>query len=89
MTSREDPFPLVNLEAAISGVPIICFEKSGGSPEIIDDSSGFVVPYGDTQEMSSIILEVKKSPKKYVKKVLIKKSAKDILAKLNRFFILL
>lgn len=41
----------------------ICFENSGGSSELIDDSSGFVVPYGDTKEMASIILEVKKSTK--------------------------
>ena len=64
MTSREDPFPLVNLEAAINKVPIICFENSGGSSEIVDESSGFVVPFCDTQKMSDIVIELKKSPKK-------------------------
>ena len=29
-TSREDPYPLVNLEAAYNEVPILCFQDSGG-----------------------------------------------------------
>ena len=40
MTSREDPFPLVNLEAMTNGVPVICFKDSGGSEELVDSSSG-------------------------------------------------
>jgi len=47
MLSREDPFPVVNLEAAGLGVPIVCFENSGGTPELISDGCGFVVPYGN------------------------------------------
>tara|TARA_Y200000002_G_scaffold381246_1_gene394759 strand:- start:1331 stop:2467 length:1137 start_codon:yes stop_codon:yes gene_type:complete len=58
MTSREDPFPLVNLEAAINNVPIICFKDSGGSEEFVDASLGFVVPYADTNQMSKRILEL-------------------------------
>jgi glycosyltransferase involved in cell wall biosynthesis len=33
LTSREDPFPLVCLEAAGSGKPTICFDRAGGMPE--------------------------------------------------------
>ena len=64
MTSREDPFPLVNLEAAINKVPIICFENSGGSSEFVDETSGFVVPFCETQKMADIVIELKKTPKK-------------------------
>ena len=64
MTSREDPFPLVNLEAAINKVPIICFENSGGSSELVDETSGFVVSFCDTQKMSDIVIGLRKSPKK-------------------------
>ena len=32
LPSREDPFPLVCLEAADCGVPIICFAEAGGMP---------------------------------------------------------
>ena len=28
LTSREDPFPLAAMEAGLSGLPIICFEKA-------------------------------------------------------------
>ena len=33
MLSREDPFPVVSLEAAALGVPIICFQNAGGTQE--------------------------------------------------------
>jgi glycosyltransferase involved in cell wall biosynthesis len=35
MTSRDDPFPVVNLEVGIRKVPIICFNNSGGSSELL------------------------------------------------------
>ncbi len=56
MTSREDPFPLVNLEAAALGKPIICFDNSGGSPEFVRNDAGFVVPYLDINEMADKII---------------------------------
>ena len=55
MTSREDPFPLVNLEAAQHGLPIICFDRSGGSPEFVTEDVGFVVPYLDVSAMADKI----------------------------------
>lgn len=51
LTSREDPFPLVCIEAAMSGCPIICFESGGGMPEFVREDAGYVVPYGNTREM--------------------------------------
>lgn len=47
LTSREDPFPLICLEAAGFGKPVICFDKAGGMPEFVEDDAGAVVPYGD------------------------------------------
>lgn len=48
LTSREDPYPLVVLEAANSCVPTICFDKAGGAKEFIENSkSGFVSAYLD------------------------------------------
>lgn len=52
LTSREDPFPLVCMEAALAGCPIICFDQGGGMPEFVQQDAGFVVPYMDTQAMS-------------------------------------
>jgi glycosyltransferase involved in cell wall biosynthesis len=51
LTSREDPFPLVCMEAAMSGCPIMCFADGGGMPEFVRDDAGFVVPYCDTKAM--------------------------------------
>ena len=49
MVSREDPFPLVCLEAAALGKPIICFENGGGIPEFVGEDCGFIVPYLDVE----------------------------------------
>ncbi len=52
LTSREDPYPLVVLEAAALGLPILAFEHSGGIPEFVEEDAGFVVPYIDTRAMA-------------------------------------
>jgi glycosyltransferase involved in cell wall biosynthesis len=56
LPSREDPFPLVCLEAAVAGNPIICFEKAGGMPEFVRNDAGIVVSYLDTQQMADSTL---------------------------------
>jgi len=60
MVSREDPFPLVNLEAASLGKPIICFENAGGSPEFVENDAGFVVPYLDLDAMADKVITLAK-----------------------------
>jgi glycosyltransferase involved in cell wall biosynthesis len=55
MISREDPFPLVNLEMAAMGKPIVCFENAGGTPEFVEHDAGFVVPYLDIDAMAEKI----------------------------------
>lgn len=52
LTSREDPYPLVCLEAAAVGKPIVCFERSGGMPEFVESDCGFIVPYLDLTAMA-------------------------------------
>ncbi len=52
LTSREDPYPLVVLEAARAGKPAICFDHSGGMPEFLSRGAGVVVPYGDVLAMA-------------------------------------
>ncbi len=47
LSSREDPFPLVCLEAAALGVPTVCFADAGGMPEFVQDDAGIVVGYLD------------------------------------------
>ena len=56
LSSREDPFPLVCLEAASMSIPILCFDKAGGMKEFVETDSGFVVPYLDTKKMADKII---------------------------------
>lgn len=55
LPSREDPFPLVMLEAAAVGKPFICFEGSGGAPEFAASGSGRSVQYGDCAAMATAV----------------------------------
>ena len=58
LTSREDPFPLVMLEAAASGLPIVCFAQSGGATELVEADAGIIVPYLDVQAMAMACVDL-------------------------------
>ena len=55
LSSREDPFPLVVLEAAAAAKPVVCFAETGGAPDFVGTTHGVVVPYGDVAAMSDAI----------------------------------
>jgi glycosyltransferase involved in cell wall biosynthesis len=52
LTSREDPFPLVMLEAGALGLPVVCFANSGGGPEFAGCGAGLVAPYLDVEALA-------------------------------------
>jgi len=56
LTSREDPYPLVCLEAAALEKPIVCFASAGGAPEFVEGDCGFVVPYLDMMAMANRVV---------------------------------
>jgi glycosyltransferase involved in cell wall biosynthesis len=62
LPSREDPCPLVMLEAAGYGLPIVCFEGSGGAPEFAEDDTGVVVPYLDVEAMAGALFRLQGAP---------------------------
>lgn len=62
LTSREDPYPLVCLEAASLGKPIVCFDKAGGEPEFVENDCGYVVPYLDIEAMADRVIELYHNP---------------------------
>jgi glycosyltransferase involved in cell wall biosynthesis len=64
MVSREDPYPLVCLEAASLGKPIICFADAGGMPEFVEGDCGYVVPYLDLDAFAERIIELYGDPEK-------------------------
>lgn len=71
LTSREDPYPSVALEAVGAGLPCIAFKDGGGIPAFLEtlNSEGSIehsiVPFGDTTAMLAAILKLGGSSKKY------------------------
>lgn len=55
LSSREDPFPLVALEAADAGLPIVCFADAGGMPEFVGNTCGRTVPFENIQEAADAL----------------------------------
>lgn len=53
LTSREDPFPLVMLEAGALHKPIVCFAQAGGAPEFVGRDAGLIAPYLDVEAMAN------------------------------------
>ena len=62
MASREDPFPLVCIEVANMGTPIICFEGATGTEEILKTGGGKIVPYLDIKAAASAIINYVSNP---------------------------
>lgn len=54
-----DTFPTTNLESLACGTPVITFD-TGGSPESIDNSSGFVVEKGNLEKLLEKINMIRK-----------------------------
>lgn len=62
LTAREDAFPLVCVEAAAAGRPIVCFD-TGGTAELVEASGGgVVIPYPRVDEMAQRVAELTDAP---------------------------
>lgn len=67
LTSREDPYPLVMLEAAALGVPIVSF-ANGGAVEFAGDTGDLatrraaIVPYLDAEAMGATVAHLLRDP---------------------------
>lgn len=57
LTSRDDPQPLVALEAFKSGLPLLCFSSCGGISELLSDTPEQVIPYADCQLMARRLID--------------------------------
>lgn len=58
LSSREDPYPMVLVEASAFGIPIICFRNAGGAQEFVDKKAGFISPFLDTNAVESYLQKV-------------------------------
>ena len=55
--TREDNYPTVNMEALACGTPVLTF-KTGGSPEIIDETCGVSIECNDIDSMTREIIRI-------------------------------
>lgn len=58
LSSREDPFPLVMIEAARYSKPIIGFRSSGGIEEFLCDFQYLLADYSDTEQIVTILFDL-------------------------------
>lgn len=61
LTSREDASPLVCLEAASVGLPIVCFDN-GGIPEALGPQGCIEIPYPDLKRMAEVVAALADDP---------------------------
>ncbi len=79
----EDTFPTTNLEALACGTPVITY-KTGGSPEAIDENTGYVIEKGDVTGLNNAIQLVLSSNKECYSKAC-RKRAEEKWNKEDRF----
>lgn len=72
--TREENYPTVNMEAIACGTPVVTFE-TGGSPEILDETCGLVVPCDDIDAMEKEIIRICET-KPYSKEACLKRAEK-------------
>ena len=68
LSSREDPYPLVVLEAAFQKVPAICFKDAGGIKEFIGEDAGWVMPDFSENNIVSKLNELSHETSSIIKK---------------------
>lgn len=58
--TREENYPTVNMESIACGTPVFTF-RTGGSPEILDDTCGRVIDYNDVDSLEKEIVNFSKN----------------------------
>jgi len=69
LMSREEPFGMVAIEAALAGAPTVCFKEAGGMEEFVSGGAGVSVGYLDINRMAEEICILLKNPDKRKKMV--------------------
>jgi glycosyltransferase involved in cell wall biosynthesis/tetratricopeptide (TPR) repeat protein len=66
LTSREDPFPSVVMEAFDAKLPVVAFAGGGGYVDIVNARTGALVPYLDVPSMTNAVLDFIRNPDRRV-----------------------
>jgi glycosyltransferase involved in cell wall biosynthesis len=62
LTSRDDPFPCVMLEAMACALPVVAFAGAGGAGEVLSEGCGIMVPYLDVDAMTRHVRSILEQP---------------------------
>lgn len=62
LLSREDPYPLVMLEAGLLEIPTVCFAGAGGGEEFVREGGGVSVEFGNLLSMANALHELACDP---------------------------
>ena len=64
MTSREDPYPSVILDAMEARVPVVGFTDAGGFTELLEAGAGVLVPFEDREAMGAAVGALLREPER-------------------------
>jgi len=78
LTSREDAYPVVVLEAASEKIPTVCFADSGGAVEFVENDSGIIANGFSIDEMINAVESCFKNP------LLVEKLGMNAFLKVNK-----
>lgn len=67
LPSREDPFPLVVLEASLAGVPSLCFSDCGGIPRAFGEEAILTVGMSNYEEAAQTIIQLSEDQERIAK----------------------
>jgi len=62
LLSREDPYPVVALEAGAMAIPTVCFRHSGGIAELADQGYGVPIDYLDLNAFAEALVQLQQQP---------------------------
>lgn len=63
LSSKEDSYPLVVLEAALAARPVVCQSaEAGGAADFVSRGAGIVVPFLDLDGLALAVLEIIRDP---------------------------
>ncbi len=65
LSSREDPFPSVVMDAMYVGVPVLGFRNAGGFDTLLKNDQGILVDYLDIDKAADAIISVKNEQERY------------------------
>jgi glycosyltransferase involved in cell wall biosynthesis len=62
LLSREDPYPVVALEAGAMGIPTVCFRHSGDIARLAEQGLGKAVDYLDLEAFAAALEQLRQNP---------------------------